>query len=171
MTRTSALVALFALGAWSAVSAQDAGVPFACPKEGTVFETSRGSTRTARARDGWVCSFDVAGGEGFSRYGHFINAEGTAKDDYGDKIVALWPLKVGTKSVFSRSLGSGDREITLEVKEKKKLVVPAGEFEVILVEVTNRAIASKGTGYHATDQYYYAPSVGTYVKYDYILEV
>lgn len=168
MNRRSIFVALIALGGWSAVSAQDAGAPFACPKDGTVIERSSGSTWTSTARDGWVCSYKPSDGNAFGRFGHFVGADWSLRHTAGHQIQSVWPLKVGNEAKISTSDASLTRNLNIEVKEKIKLKVPAGEFEVYLIEVNNSTKSMRGgTTFDVIYRYFYAPSVGTYIKYNY----
>ncbi len=71
----------------------------------------------------------------------------------------LWPLEIGKSTTFNVE---GVRSITARVVRTETIKVPAGEFFAYVIERTDRDL-SAGPDNKAT--YWYAPSVGTVVKF------
>lgn len=77
----------------------------------------------------------------------------------------LWPLRVRNTATVNVVVGEMTWRDTIKVLRAEKISVPAGTFDTFVVE---RREQSHGKGNdEATSTYWFAPSVGFWIKYDY----
>lgn len=148
-----------------AAQAQDGAVPFSCPAPGTKLTTSNGNTLTFRERAGLVCNFETAAGKSAYLAGVLTTNSTTAVTN-SRHYDELWPAVKGKKIVFqSGTTAAWERSYTVTAIEKIK--VPAGEFEVVKIVGTQDGVRDNHHSSRST--FWWAPSVGYLVKYEYEL--
>lgn len=147
----------------NAAKAQEA-VDLSCPSEGTsiqyVFTNSdkKGSTfrSTFNGMDGKKCNYKI-GDSARSRYAMFCAAGSDCERN--NRLDTFWPLKVGNKASWYYS----DYTNSFAATAEETLDTKAGQFKTIKVV----SEAANKDGFKSQATYWYAPSVGFYVKYEY----
>jgi hypothetical protein len=74
----------------------------------------------------------------------------------------LWPLEVGKSTSFNFDGDSGARAVNVKVTGTQTITVPAGTFYTYVIERRDRLVAD---GRENVATYWYAPMVGTFVKF------
>lgn len=124
---------------------------------GTFIETTA-DKRTVRYINGYDITYDIDGRWHPTRA--FITDGLDQQKIYPARNVeALWPLEIGKTTTFNVE---GARAITARVVRTETIRVPAGNFFTYVIERRDRDLA-QGPDNLAT--YWYAPSVGTVVKF------
>jgi hypothetical protein len=124
---------------------------------GTFIETTA-DKRTVRYLNGFDVTYDIDG-RWFPTRGFITDGLDQPKIFPVRNVDALWPLEIGKSTTFNVD---GARAITARVVRTETIRVPAGNFFTYVIERTDRDL-SQGSDNHAT--YWYAPSVGTVVKF------
>jgi hypothetical protein len=124
---------------------------------GTFIETTA-DKRTVRYLNGFDISYDIDGRWVPTR-GYITDGLDQPKIYPVRNVDALWPLEVGKSTTFNVE---GARAITARVARTETIRVPAGNFFTYVIERRDRDL-SAGSDNFAT--YWYAPSVGTVVKF------
>lgn len=124
---------------------------------GTFIETTA-DKRTVRYLNGLDITYDIDG-RWFPTRGFITDGLDQQKIYPVRNVDALWPLEIGKSTTFNVE---GLRSITARVVRTEVIRVPAGSFFTYVIERTDREM-SQGPDNHAT--YWYAPSVGTVVKF------
>lgn len=125
---------------------------------GTFIETTA-DKRTVRYHNGFDVTYDIDG--------RWIPTRGFITDGLDQQKIypvanvdALWPLEIGKSTTFNVD---GARAITARVVRTETIRVPAGNFFTYVIERRDRD-TQQGPDNMAT--YWYAPSVGTVVKFE-----
>src|SRR5262249_12945764 len=102
--------------------------------------------------------------------------------DVYEKFVAaaaeLWPITPGKKITFvytgvsdgssgGATTNQHQYEVTILVDVPRGVKTPAGTFQAVPIQMTLKG--QLGNYHHSTQTYYYAPALGTNVKYEYRL--
>jgi hypothetical protein len=124
---------------------------------GTFIETTA-DKRTVRYLNGYDVSYEIDGRWVPTR-GYITDGLDQPKIYPVRNVDALWPLEVGKSTTFNVE---GARAITARVVRTEVIRVPAGNFFTYVIERRDRDLAA-GPDNLAT--YWYAPSVGTVVKF------
>jgi uncharacterized caspase-like protein len=76
----------------------------------------------------------------------------------------IWPLVIGKEVTFPSSRATLSWRQTIKVLRRDKILVPAGEFDVYVIERHEKGLA--GNSFDGVYTYWYAPSEGLVVKFD-----
>jgi hypothetical protein len=173
------------VGAWLLVALPAAAYDHNCPPAGTEVMTTeiQASGRPIRyeGQDGLWCLRSRGGRPISSELGHlgFFQRQGE-HDDVFDKFLTaaaeLWPITPGKETGFqyagvSGGLGGGSQRdnrlyaFEFSVGDATRITVPAGTFMVVPIEILQRGTGGNYMALQST--YYYAPELGTNVKFDY----
>jgi hypothetical protein len=142
---------------------------FACPKPGTVIETSVGGRLDFVIQDGFRCWYRTGQGANASRFAMLLDGESNWLRQGGQALAMLWPLKPGNQQWFS--VTGADREgfpaswyETYTVVGREAVRVPAGTFDAFVIRWEEQA---RGEGnYYAASRFWFAPEVGYFVKFE-----
>ena len=110
----------------------------------------------------------AAPGSLFHFYGGYLRMEGFSGEDLRlntSKLDALWPLRVGESASLEAQYGTYANEIEIKVVGQKKVTVPAGTFDAIVLEKDERSLNSYG--YRSVTRDWLVPAIGYTVKYTY----
>jgi hypothetical protein len=144
-------------------SGQDASQPFGCPKPGTVIKNSLNTTYTFQpTSEDLVCVYKTSQqGADIKRFAQLTPVGSDTYAAHKSELAALWPLQVGKAADFT----SGNFHYHYEVKGRETVTTKAGEFQAIKVVMSQNGISKDN--YQAERQFWFAPSVGYLVKYEY----
>jgi hypothetical protein len=169
MRTISTAIALFLgwpLGA--VVHAQDA-IPFSCPKPGTIIEATNGGKITFGESDGLTCRYTNRAGQPVARVAVVIDGDDPNAKTYKDEFPKLWPAKVGNQISFATAVTGGIRYTnSYTVQSVESVTVPAGTFDVVVLQ-HERVGGSASARYRHLANFYYAPTVGHMVKFEFNL--
>jgi hypothetical protein len=103
-----------------------------------------------------------------SRYALLVEGDSDFVRQGGERLRALWPLELGAQRWFqSYAVGStgfpGSWYETYTVVRRETVTVPAGTFDTYVIEWEEAGRESNT--YRATNTYWYAPSVGYFVRF------
>ena len=146
------------------------GVPFECPKPGTIIRFSDGQRLTFRSRGGFRCHAIDDTGKTADEYAGFSSLSALPSLAAAD-LERLWPLKERDEVVFathSPELFSGAQaqpwaSNRYRVVGTEHLHLPAGDFDTVVVE---RQLQG-GNAYNfldVTQKIWYAPKIAHVVK-------
>lgn len=134
--------------------------PFNPAPVDTVVETTAGK-RTVRSISGYDVVMDESGKSVIS---HALLVDGLGDGTYSRTAVEnFWPLQVGRSETYNLNTSQGGRAITLKVLRTELITVPAGTFFTYVIERRDR-MPQDGSENVTTS--WYAPSVGTIVKFE-----
>ena len=169
MKRLFLIVLLCAFGwAGAALGAQPTLPPadFKAPPNGMVIEWqdangSDSSAITVLGRDGYWLNWQNDEGENRSGYTLFCWSCNEAYSFSEDSIDQLFPLQVGNTASLTRSKGQNVWADQIEVVGTETVEVPAGVFDVFVIETRSRSVGGRWRGERLN---YYAPALGWNVK-------
>ncbi len=81
---------------------------------------------------------------------------------------SLWPLSVGKSTSFDAHREHQVWQVEVSVTGTERVVVPAGTFDTFVIQKRERGIGHNS--YRGTTTYWYAPIVGSPVKYEQVVE-
>jgi hypothetical protein len=136
--------------------------PFKPAPRGTFIQTTR-DARTVHFVNGYDVSYDLGGGR-------WVGSTALLTDGLSGRVeplsaaASLWPLEIGKSTSFQVvDAGGGVRAVNARVLRTEIIAVPAGRFFTYVIERQDRGISDGATN---VARYWYAPSVGTMVKFD-----
>jgi len=146
------------------------GVPFDCPKPGTVIGLSDGQRLTFGSRAGFRCHAVDDGGKTMDEYAGFVSVSALPSLAAAD-LERLWPLKerdevvfaTHTPELFSGALTQPWASNRYRVVGTEHLHLPAGDFDTVIVE---RRLQGRNA-YNVLDvtqKLWYAPKIAHVVK-------
>jgi hypothetical protein len=155
-----------------------------CPAPGTEIVTTQFRTPIRyEGQEGLACLRSQGGKPINNEIGHyrFYPRGGSSSELYGKYLAAayqLWPLAPGKRTDFPYSaVGDGSSagstrnnhyyRAHLSVEAAREITVPAGRFEVVPIVLDIRG--ERGNYHHSRYTYFYAPALGTNVKFTYEL--
>lgn len=163
------LMSIGLLLAWMAPAFSD-DAQKSCPDRGTKMTVSSGMKLEFEGSDGLTCNIKNMGtGNPFSFYG-LIWYTGTLPDNWNEVRQALnsfWPLTVGKTVSVDDTLGSNAWTNTFTVVGRQSLSVPAGTFDVFVVNYRYAGVLGTAKGDAAMITLYVAPKLGYFVKRDF----
>lgn len=161
---------VFAAALIASVSgAAHAQAPFHCPPSGASLLTSEGQNIVFTRQDGLSCLYRL-GGVGAERgwFAGVISASAGYAERYREEFSKVWPAQVGSKVVFDAINGTEGWHNEIFVRERKAITVPAGAFDVLVIDVTQEG--NRSNLHKSTLRYYWAVDFGFPVKHEPILE-
>jgi adenylate cyclase len=146
------------------------GVPFDCPKPGTVIGFSDGQRLTFGSRVGFHCHAVSDGGKTADEYAGFVSISAPPSLAAAD-LEGFWPLKerdevvfaTQTPELFSGALTQPWASNRYRVVGTEHLHLPAGDFDTVIVE---RRVQGRNA-YNVLDvtqKLWYAPKIAHVVK-------
>jgi len=146
------------------------GVPFDCPKPGTVIGFSDGQRLTFSSRAGFRCHAVDNGGKTVDEYAGFVSISALPSLAAAD-LDGLWPLKerdevvfaTPTPELFSGANSQPSASNRYRVVGTEHLHLPAGDFDTVIVE---RRLQGRNA-YNVLDvtqKLWYAPKIAHVVK-------
>jgi hypothetical protein len=134
--------------------------PFAPAPAGTVLETTA-DRRLVKTVDGYDVVYDVNGQPLSS---HALFTDGLESGKYSRREAeSIWPLEVGKSETFNVDGSGGVRAIHTRVLRTEVVNVPAGSFYTYVVERRDRSLSDNSEN---VSTYWYAPSIGSVVKFE-----
>lgn len=134
--------------------------PFSPAPAGTVLETTA-DRRLVKTIDGYEVVYDV---NGQPVSAHAMFADGLEAGKYNRREAeSIWPLQVGKSETFNIDGGGGVRAIHTRVLRNEIVHVPAGSFYTYVVERRDRSLTDNSEN---VSTYWYAPSIGSVVKFE-----
>lgn len=141
-----------------------------CPDAGTHITLNDGTALSFTRSEGLTCFYRTPGNsEERGWYASVFSAGFSYAKDYRTEIAKLWPARVGNRVTFQPMDGGMQGwQVDLVIREKTKVTVPAGTFDVLVIDYITEGIRSN---FHkSTRRFWYAPEVGFHIKYEPILE-
>jgi hypothetical protein len=139
-----------------------------CPRPGTIVETSLGGYFRFTHGDGPRCWYRTRDGALDARYAAFLSGDSRWLEMGGMRLEALFPLAPGKEAWFTVSgvtaanFPSSWYE-TYTVRGRERVTVPAGTFDTWVVTWWEQG--RLGNDYGVTHTFWYAPSVGYFVRF------
>jgi hypothetical protein len=143
--------------------ASTGGAPFAPAPPGTIVYTNDGYIAVVATDDMLVTTINAAGAIDH-RFGLLLSTP-IERDLDARAAERIWPLAVGKETTLVLSRDSQSWRITLKVLRIENVTLPAGTFETYVVERHDQGMGSNY--YEGIRTFWYAPSTGTIVKFDY----
>lgn len=159
-----AITLALALAASSQASAQEA-IAFKCPAPGVTITFSDNSFRTFTRQEGLTCFYKLPNNTEGAWMAGVASPASTLGARFKAEIEKIWPARVGARSEFLQHEQWGYQII---IRERKVISVPAGTFDVLVIDVVEEGI--RQNMHKSIRRYFYAPDVGYAVKYEPILE-
>lgn len=135
--------------------------PYAPAPRGTFIQTTR-DQRTVHFVNGYDVSYDLGGGR-------WVGSTALLTDGLQGRVeplnaaASLWPLEIGKSASFNVvDAGGSVRTVNARVLRTEIVTVPAGRFFTYVIERQERAVQDPAPN---VAHYWYAPSVGTMVKF------
>jgi hypothetical protein len=152
------------------VNAQET-LAFKCPSQGATMTTSVNSVLTFTRQEGLTCFFKRRDSDTESPWlGGVTSPTSNLATQFKTEIEKLWPVRVGTKTdQLQTGAGSAGRfGYVISFPERKQITVPAGTFDVVVIENLTEGLSGRNK-YKSIFRYYYALDVGYHVKFEPIL--
>lgn len=153
-------LAVLLLAFSSPLNAQD----FSCPTPGTKLTTSNGNMLTFTDRAGMTCNYLNSSGEPSGFTAGVIAPRSPNATDFAAKFASLWPAAKG-KEISFQTGNLLSLEYFYRIRGHERIKVPAGEFDVVVIDHEQRGIRDNNR-FLAKFTFYWAPEVGYLVKYD-----
>ena len=141
---------------------------FKCPQPGTVITFSDKSVVTFTRSDGLSCFYKVADGPERGWFASAYSATNLFAVANRETISRLWPAKIGDRVSFHTLNGTTGWNNEIIIREKTKLTIAAGTFDVLVIDVIEEG--NRGNIHKSVRRFYYAPDLGFHVKFEPILE-
>jgi hypothetical protein len=142
---------------------KSSGAPFVPTRPGTTITMQDGGWLRLVATDDMVMTTVDSAGRIAHHFAMFLPL---AVEAQFDRRIAdgLWPLEVGNEASVVVTRGDQSWRYTLKVLRSETVTIPAGQFQTYVVE---RRQQGMGSNFHESiATYWYAPSVGTVVKFE-----
>ena len=134
--------------------------PFAPAPAGTVIETTA-DKRVVKTVNGYDVVYEINGKPHTS---HALLSDGLEGTRFPERhIESLWPLSVGKTADITADGAGGVRHIEYRVVRTEIIQVPAGSFYTYVVERRDRSLTDNSEN---VSTYWYAPSIGSVVKFE-----
>jgi adenylate cyclase len=149
-----------------------AGIPFECPKSGTIIAFSDGQRLTFGKRDGFRCRAVASNGKETDEFAGFVSLS-TLPSLGAEDLQKFWPLKENaelsfstrTPELFSGQIAQAWVSNRYRVVGTERVHVPAGDFDTVIVERQFLSHASAiFDSVDVTQRIWYAPKLGYIVK-------
>lgn len=141
---------------------QPQAAPFAPAPRGTFLQSTR-DTRTVHFVNGYNVSYDLGGGRWQGSTAMLTDGLSGRVEPFS-AATSFWPLEVGKSTSFQVvDTGGSVRVVNARVLRTEIVSVPAGRFFTYVIEREDRAVTDAAPN---VSRFWYAPAVGTIVKYD-----
>jgi len=140
------------------------GASFAAAPPGTIVYTNDGGYFAVVAVDDMLVTMVNAAGAIEHRFGLFLTTS-IERDLDARAAERIWPIAVGKETALVLSRDSQSWRITLKVLRTENVTLAAGTLQTYVVERHDLGMGSNY--YEGIRTYWYAPSIGAIVKFDY----